>query len=259
MSYKTVIYKKESAIAILQINRPEVLNAINEEVLEELVPVTEDIINDDSIRVVILKGNENAFAAGADIKNFVDYSPQDAHRYISRAHAGINKLFNLTKPTIASIAGYTLGGGCELAMACDIRIAADNAFFGLPEINLGIFPGGGGTQRLSRLIGEGKAKELIFLGEIFDSQKALELGLINRLVPLAQLEEKTLKIASKLSKKPPLAVQAAKELIHLSSDVDIVTGLRMEKEKFAYLFSTEDQHEGMSAFLEGRKAAFKGK
>jgi len=144
-------------------------------------------------------------------------------------------------------------------MVCDLRIAADNAVFGLPEINLGIVPGGGATQRLTRLVGEGKAKELVFLGSMINAQKALEYGIINFLVPLADLKEETMKLARKLCRKPPVAIQAAKELINLSFDVDIYNGLMMEKEKFAYLFSTEDQKEGMNAFLEGRKADFKGR
>ena len=259
MDFQTIIYQKESGAAIVQLNRPEVLNAINEQVLQELEVVVDDVASDNSVKVLVVKGNEIAFAAGADIKNFVTYSPRDAHQYIYRVQVTMNKLLALGKPTIASIAGYALGGGCEMALACDLRIAAHSAHFGLPEINLGIVPGGGGTQRLTRLIGEGKAKELIFLGEVFDAQTAYELGLVNFLVPLSDLEEETRKLAKKLCKKPPVAVRTAKELIHLSYDVDIYTGLMMEKEKFAYLFSTDDQKEGMSAFLEGRKASFNGR
>jgi len=259
MDFQTIIYQKESGAAIVQLNRPEVLNAINEQVLQELEVVVDDVASDNSVKVLVVKGNEIAFAAGADIKNFVTYSPRDAHQYIYRVQVTMNKLLALGKPTIASIAGYALGGGCEMALACDLRIAAHSAHFGLPEINLGIVPGGGGTQRLTRLIGEGKAKELIFLGEVFDAQTAYELGLVNFLVPLSDLEEETRKLAKKLCKKPPIAVRTAKELIHLSYDVDIYTGLMMEKEKFAYLFSTDDQKEGMTAFLEGRKASFNGR
>lgn len=259
MDFETIVYSKNEGIATVQLNRPEVLNAIDEKVLGELSEVLDDIGSDDAIRVVVVKGDTTAFAAGADIKSFVNYSPREAHQYIYKVQITMNKLMALGKPSIASIAGYALGGGCEMALACDIRIAADNALFGLPEINLGIVPGGSGTQRLTRLVGEGKAKELIFLGEIFDAKKALDFGLINQLVPAANLEEVTLKLARKLSRKPPVAIRTAKELIHLSYDVDIYTGLMMEKEKFAYLFSTEDQREGMLAFLEGRKAAFIGR
>lgn len=259
MELRTVNYWKDDEIATVQLNRPEVLNAINEDVLADLAEVTRSIINDDKIRVVVLTGNEQAFAAGADIKSFVAYNPSDAHKYIHKVQKGMSQLLSLGKPTIASIAGYAVGGGCELAMVCDLRIAADNAVFGLPEINLGIVPGGGATQRLTRLVGEGKAKELVFLGSMINAQKALEYGIINFLVPLADLKEETMKLARKLCRKPPVAIQAAKELINLSFDVDIYNGLMMEKEKFAYLFSTEDQKEGMNAFLEGRKADFKGR
>lgn len=259
MDFQTIIYTREEGAAIVQLNRPEVLNAFNEEVLQELEMVADEVVRDDSVKVLVIKGNETAFAAGADIKNFVTYNPRDAHQYISRVQVSMGKLLGMGKPTIASIAGYALGGGCELALACDLRIAAHTAHFGLPEINLGIIPGGGGTQRLTRLIGEGKAKELIMLGEVFDAQSAYELGLVNFLVPLSDLEEETRKLAKKLCRKPPVAVRTAKELIHLSYDVDIYTGLMMEKEKFAYLFSTDDQKEGMQAFLEGRKATFCGR
>lgn len=259
MDFQTVIYTKEEGAAIVQLNRPEVLNAFNEVVLRELGMVADDVMRDDKVKVLVIKGNETAFAAGADIKDFVSYNPQDAHHYITQVQVSMGKLLSMGKPTIASIAGYALGGGCELALACDLRIAAHTAHFGLPEINLGIIPAGGGTQRLTRLIGEGKAKELIMLGEVFDAQTAYELGLVNFLVPLSDLEEETRKIAKKLCRKPPLAIRTAKELIQLSYDVDIYNGLMMEKEKFAYLFSTDDQKEGMKAFMEGRKATFNGK
>lgn len=259
MEYKNFIFTKENGIAIVQLNRPEVLNAINDELLSEMIPALEDIATDDNVRVLLVKGSQNVFAAGADIKSVVNYTPYDAHKYIDLVQICMNKFANLKKPSIASIAGYALGGGFEMAMACDIRIAADNAIFGLPEINLGIIPGGSGTQKLSRLIGEARAKELILLGSIFDANKALEYGLINKLVTLDKLDETSMKFANKLCKKPPIAIRAAKELITLSSDVDIFTGLMMEKEKFAYLFSTQDQKEGMNAFLEGRKANFIGK
>lgn len=259
MEFKTIIYTKDSGIATVQLNRPEVLNAIDEDVLLDLSRAMDDVVKDDDVRVLVVKGNKDAFAAGADIKSFVDYSPRDAHEYIFQVQISMNKLMAIGKPSIASISGYALGGGCEMALACDIRIAADNAVFGLPEINLGIIPGGSGTLRLTRLVGEGKAKELIFLGEIFNAKKALELGVINRLVPLEDLEAETAKLARRLARKPPIALRTAKELIQLSYDVDIHTGLMMEKEKFGYLFSTEDQREGMLAFLEGRKASFQGK
>lgn len=200
MDLKTVLYWKDDGIATVQINRPEVLNAINEDVLIDLSLVLDDVASDPQVKVLVVQGDGNAFAAGADIKNFVSYGPQDAHNYIYQVQVTMNKIMALGKPTLASIAGYALGGGCEMALACDIRIAADNAFFGLPEINLGIVPGGSGTQRLTRMVGEGKAKELIFLGEVFNAQQAFQLGLVNFLVSAEELKEQTLKIAKKLSK-----------------------------------------------------------
>lgn len=259
MEFKNFIYTKEDGVAIVQLNRPEALNAINDELLSEMVPILDDIERDNNVRVLLVKGNQTAFAAGADIKSLVNYTPFDAHNYIDLVQICMKKFINLKKPSIAAIAGFALGGGCEMAMACDIRIAADNAIFGLPEIKIGVIPGGSGTQRLSRLVGEGKAKELIMLGSIFDANKALEYGLINKLVPLDKLDEASMKMARKLSQKPPMALHAVKELISLSADVDIFTGLMMEKEKFAHLFSTLDQKEGMNAFLEGRKASFVGR
>lgn len=259
MDFKTIILTKQDGIATVQLNRPQVMNAINSELLRETSMALDDIAGDNEVKVAVVKGSDKVFAAGADIRDFVDFNPLDAHNYLDLVQITMNKLYRLSKPTIASISGFALGGGCELAMSCDIRIADDSARFGLPEINLGIFPGGGGTQRLAKLVGTGKAKELILTGDIFDADTALQIGVINRLVPPADLEEQTYKLAKKLSYKPPLALRMAKELIDLSVDVDIPTGLMMEKEKFAYLFATEDKNEGMKAFLEGRKPVFKGR
>jgi enoyl-CoA hydratase len=259
MEFKTIILTKKDGIATVQLNRPQVMNAINGELLLETALAMEEVAADEKLKVVVVKGSDKVFAAGADIRDFVDFNALDAHNYLDKVQVAMNKLSVFPKPTIASISGFALGGGCELAMACDIRIASDTARFGLPEINLGIFPGGGGTQRLAKLVGSGKAKELILTGDTFDSSTALQIGLINVLVPQADLEEQTYKLAKKLSYKPPLALRMAKELIDLSVDVDFATGLMMEKEKFAYLFATEDKTEGMKAFLEGRKPAFKGK
>lgn len=259
MEFKTIILTKKDGIATIQLNRPQVMNALNDELLLETAIALDEIARDDEVKVLVIKGSDKVFAAGADIRDFVDFNPLDAHCYLDKVQVTMNKLAGLHKPSIASISGFALGGGCELAMACDIRIAGDSARFGLPEINLGIFPGGGGTQRLAKLVGPGKAKELILTGDIFDCNTALQIGLINILVPQTDLEEQTYKLAKKLSFKPPLALRMAKELIDLSADVDIPTGLMMEKEKFAYLFATEDKVEGMKSFLEGRKPTFKGR
>lgn len=258
MEFKTIIFEKDEAIATVQLNRPGAMNAFNLEMLTELSAVFDEISGDDSIRVMILKGSDKVFAAGADIRDFVDYGPLEVRHYIEQAHSMGAKLGHMPKPTIASMAGLALGGGCEIALSCDFRIAADNCKFGFPEINLGIFPAGGGTQRLARVVGCARARELILTGDIIDSQRAEQIGLVSMVVPADQLEEATQKLARKLSRKPPLAVPMIKELLELSEHLDTAIGTMMEREKFSVLFATEDKTEGMSAFLEGRKADFKG-
>lgn len=259
MEFNTIIFEKNESIATVQFNRPGSMNAFNLEMLNELTAVFDEIARDDSIRVMILKGSDKVFAAGADIRDFVHYGSLEVRNYIEQAHAMGVKLNRMPKPTIASMAGLALGGGCEIALGCDFRIAADNCKFGFPEINLGIFPAGGGTQRLARVVGCARARELILTGDIIDSNRAEQIGLVSMVVPADQLEEATLKLARKLSRKPPLAVAMIKDLLELSEHLDTSIGTMMEREKFSVLFATEDKTEGMSAFLEGRKAVFKGK
>ena len=259
MAYNNLLFSKENGIGIMTMNRPEVLNAFSYESLGETAKLVDEIAADPEVKVLVIRGNEKVFAAGADIRNLIHYNPQEAAKYLEYAQGGMLKIANLNIPTIASIGGFCLGGGLELALACDFRIAADNATFGLPEINLGILPAGGGTQRLTKFVGAGRAKEIMFLGELFDAKRAYGIGLLYEVVPVAQLEERTMKLAKKLSFKPPLAIRALKELVQVSLDVDIFTGLMMEKEKFSNLFSTADQVEGMTAFNEARKPTFTGK
>lgn len=259
MDLKNLIYSHQEDIAIIQFNRPEAFNAFNSEMLMEMGAVLDNIQADSSIRAVVIKGNDQVFSGGADVRDFLNYGPLDVREYIELAHQIGYRLFHLPKPTIASMAGFALGGGCEMAMTCDLRIAADNAKFGFPEINLGIFPAGGGTQRLARLVGCARARELILTGDIIDSQLACNYTLVNKVVPLAELEETTMKMARKLSRKPPLAIQMAKELLDLSQHLDPYVGTKVEREKFAVLFATEDKTEGMQAFLEGRKPVFTGR
>lgn len=259
MDFKNIIYDQKDATAIIQFNRPDDLNAFNLEMLEEMDIVLEKVKNDDNIKSLVLKGNEEVFAAGADLREVINYGPLEVRNYIEKAHAMGLKLYRLNKPTIASIAGFCLGGGCELSLSCDMRIAADNAVFGLPEINLGIFPAGGGTQRLARIVGNAVARELILTGDIINNERALEIGLVNKVVPLGELEQVTMKLARKLSRKPPLAVAMIKELMDLSQHLDPNIGTAIEREKFAVLFASEDKTEGMKAFFEGRKPVFKGK
>lgn len=259
MAGKNILYSKDEAVAVVQFNRPDALNAFNLEMLNEMDAILENIAADDTVRAVVLKGSDQVFSCGADVRDFVNYGPLEVRDYIEKAHQIGYKLFALAKPTIASLAGFALGGGCEMAMTCDLRIAADNAKLGFPEINLGIFPAAGGTQRLARLVGCARARELILTGDIIDSRKALEYTLVNKVVPAAELEEATMKLARKLSRKPPLAVQMVKELLDLSQHLDPYVGTKLEREKFAVLFASQDKTEGMTAFLEGRKPNFTGR
>ncbi|MGE5370904.1 MAG: enoyl-CoA hydratase/isomerase family protein [Solirubrobacterales bacterium] len=257
--FETLLYEVADGIGILTINRPKAMNSVNDRLLEETYVALEMMEKDPAVKAIIITGGDKVFAAGADIKAVSEYNAFEARAFIDLVHKTIFKLEDNQKPTIAAICGFALGGGTELALACDVRIAADNATFGLPEISLGIYPGGGGTQRLPRLIGLGRAKELIFTGDFFPAQRAYEMGMINQLVPADQVMDAAKKLARKLTKKPPLALRLAKSAINASMNTDIKSGCRLEQEGFAMLFASADQKEGMGAFLEGRKANFQGK
>jgi enoyl-CoA hydratase len=236
------------------LNRPGAMNALNALLVKELDEAIEIVAADSAIRAAIISGDKN-FAAGADIKDMVELNPEQAKTFVF--NKTFSKIENLSIPTIAAISGYALGGGLELAMVCDLRIAGPDAKLGLPEINLGIFPGAGGTQRLPRLVGVSRAKELIFQGVILDAEKAHQYGLVNEISenPL----ERALKLAEKLAAKAPIALKLAKKAISLSPDVSLSSGLELETLAWGSLFATEDQREGMKAFIEKRKATFKGK
>lgn len=258
MSYRGIILERRDRIAILTVNRPEVLNALDPPTWEEIGAAVRDVERDPDIRVLIVTGaGEKAFVAGSDIRSLRERSMWDVLRYSSQDV--LTELENMPKPVIAAVNGYALGGGCELAMACDIRIAADTARFGQPEVNLGIIPGAGGTQRLARLVGLGKAKELIFTGDIIDAYEAERIGLVNKVVPRDQLMDAAFQMAEKILAKGPLAVAMAKRVIQGGSNVDLPSGLAMEKLAQTILFATEDRREGMDAFLEKRKARFQGR
>lgn len=259
MDLKHLLFEQREGIGKIQFNRPEALNAMNRDVLEDLEKVLILCETDDAIRVLVLTGNEKAFVAGADIKYMAKGDIKFACGLTDLTERVQERLADMPKPTIASIAGYALGGGCELALCCDFRIAADNAVLGLPEITLGIIPGGGGTQRLPRLIGLAGALELILTGETIKSDRALEMGLVNRVVPLERLGEETRALAEKLMKRPSMALRAAKTAIRKGLNVSLKDGLQMEKDLFCMLFGTEDQKEGTAAFIEKRKPQFKGR
>jgi enoyl-CoA hydratase len=258
-SYETLLVERRNRVAIITINRPEKRNALNIKTREEGAQVLEELSADESIRVVIFTGaGDKAFIAGADIAEFKGRTAI-TQREVMLGRSLFTAIDNFPKPVIAMVNGYCLGGGCELALSCDLRIASDKASFGQPEINLGIIPGGGGTQRLTRLIGEGKAMELILTGDIIDAQTAYNLGLVNMVVPAADLEAKTIELANRIADKSPVALRMAKEAVKLASRSNLDEGLRREVDLFALCFSSEDKDEGVSAFLEKRKPNFKGK
>jgi len=257
--YQTILVEKRGNIAILTINRPDKLNALAHQVHAEGVAALEELRRDDEVRVVVITGaGQKSFVAGADISEFAGQTPVTQRNQFQEKTL-FNSIDAFPKPVIAMINGFCLGGGNELALACDIRIASENARFSQPEINLGIMCGGGGTQRLTRLIGEGRAMEMVLTGEMIDSAKALQFGLVNHVYPLAELEEKTLELAGKIAEKAPIALQLTKEAVKFASRSNLDEGLRREVDLFAICFSTEDKAEGVAAFLEKRKPVFKGK
>ena len=259
MELKYIVFKKRGGIGWIQFNRPERLNAINPEVLADLETAVVNCEEDDSIRVVVFMGSDKAFVAGADIEHMAKGDIKSAYKLTDLTMRVQERIADLPKPTIAAISGYALGGGCELALCCDFRIAADNAVLGQPEITLGIIPGGGGTQRLPRLVGLGAATELIFTGEMIKADRAEQIGLVNKVVPLDQLEPEAEALASKLMERPALALRAAKTALRKGLSTSLKEGLQIEQDLFSMLFGTEDQKEGMAAFLEKRKPIFKGK
>lgn len=259
MNYETVLIEKNDGIAVLTVNRPDKLNALNSQVHREGVEILEELKDDADVRVVVIKGaGDKSFIAGADISEFADASPVE-QRGVMNSRSLFTVLDTFPKPVIAMINGFCLGGGNELAMACDIRIASDKSRFGQPEINLGIICGGGGTQRLPRLIGESKAMELILTGEMIDAPTAFDYGLVNYVYAADELEAKTMELAAKIAEKSPIALQMSKEAVKFASRSNLDEGLRREIDLFAICFSTEDKREGVAAFLEKRKPVFKGK
>ncbi|NPV91153.1 MAG: enoyl-CoA hydratase/isomerase family protein [Firmicutes bacterium] len=257
MEYQCLQLELREQVACVFLNRPAVLNALNEVLVAELAAVTDQISQDDRIRAVVIAGNGGNFAAGADISKMVDLAPLEARNFSFKDV--FNKIADLDKPVVAAMAGYALGAGLELALVCDLRIAEEGARFGLPEINIGIMPGAGGTQRLPRLIGEAHAREMIYLGQTIDVQTALGYGLINRIVSAGRLLDEAMEIAAKLAARPPIALRMAKRVMNYGMNCDVKTGIEFEAIAWADLFSTEDQKEGMKAFLAKRKPGFKGR
>lgn len=259
MAYETILVEIEDGIAMLTLNRPAVLNALNDQVFSELAEAAAKIANDPSVRVMIITGGEKVFAAGADIGQMASATAVEVTISNRPSHRALQIIENMPQPVIAAIAGYALGGGCELTLVADVRIAADNAQFGLPEIKLGILPGAGGTQRLPRLIGAGRAKELIFSGDFIKAEEALRIGLVNKVVPADLLFSEAKKMAKRFADRGAVALRMAKSSVNEGLRMDLEAGLQYEHKCFSLLFATEDQKEGMKAFLEKRPAKFLGR
>ncbi len=260
MDFKYIIYEKSEGIATITLNRPQALNAFSREVVEEILNFLEDVTTDENIRVVVFTGaGEKAFSAGADIKTMVGMTALKARELSSMGEKLCLALENLEKPVIAAINGYALGGGLEVAMSCDFRIATENARMGQTEINIGLIPGWGGTQRLTRLIGVTKTKELVLTGKMIDARTAEDLGILNMVVPPDKFKETVRQFASELASKAPVAVKVAKALINKGADIGLDSALALEREGFGVVASSEDLKEGVSAFIEKRKPSFKGK
>jgi len=260
LEFQNIILEKEDYLAILTINRPKALNALNGDTLYELEAAIKDIKADDNIKVVILTGSgEKSFVAGADITFMLPLSPAEGRFFADFGEKVFRSMELLEKPIIAAVNGFALGGGCELAMACDIRLASEKAIFGQPEVGLGIIPGFGGTQRLPRLIGEGRAKELIYTADNVSAAEAFRLGLVNHVCPPDQLMDEARKMAKKIASKAPLAVGYAKFAIGKGMQGDIDTAMSIESDMFGMSCATADKFEGMTAFVEKRKANFQGK
>jgi enoyl-CoA hydratase len=254
-----ILLEKKGNIAKIKINRPEALNALDRNTILELIDTIGKVEQDKDIKVAILTGEGKAFIAGADIKEMKDMDPLEAREFSEIGHSLLAKIENSRLPFIAAVNGYALGGGCEVLMACDICIASENAKIGQPEINLGIHPGFGGTQRLPRLVGKMKAKELLLTGRTIDAKEALEIGLVNKVVKQEKLMETAEKIAIEIASKSSIQIQFIKSLVNKGTDTDLNTACSLEKAYFSTGFSTHDQKEGMAAFLEKRKPLFKGK
>ena len=259
MSYETILVDKRGSVALVTVNRPDKLNALNSTVRRELVHAFGALGADDSVRAIVLAGaGEKAFIAGADITEFAGRAPLE-QRAAMRTDSVYEAASQCAKPIIAAIHGYCLGGGCELSMACDLRIASEDARLGQPEVNLGIIPGGGGTQRLPRLVGEGYAMKMILTGDWIPAAEALRIGLVEEVVPRDKLLERALEIAGKIAEKSPVAVRLAREAIKASRRTGLDEVLELEGNLFAVGFSSQDKEEGVAAFLEKRKPTFKGR
>lgn len=260
MEFNNILLEKEDQVAILTVNRPKALNALNRDTLLDIKKAVEIVRDDPEVSVLIVTGaGDKAFVAGADITFMQEMTAVEGREFGLLGQAVFSLIESMEKPVIAAIKGFALGGGCELAMSCDFRIAADNAKFGQPEVGLGVTPGFGGTQRLPRLVGTGMAKQLLYTGDQIDANEALRIGLVNYVVPAGELMDYVKKIAKKIASRGQLAVRFCKVAVNEGMQTDINRSMTIEADLFGLCFATEDQKEGMKAFVEKRKADFKGK
>jgi enoyl-CoA hydratase/carnithine racemase len=258
MTYETLLTETEDGVLLIRLNRPQALNALNGQLMDELTAALDAAERDDAVRCTIITGSEKAFAAGADIKEMASKSYADVFRedFIT---ANWERVASCRKPVIAAVSGFALGGGCELAMMCDFIIAAENAKFGQPEINLGVAPGAGGTQRLTRFVGKSKAMEMVLTGRMMDAAEAERSGLVSRVVPVDKLIDEAKAVARKIATLSSLSVMMNKELVNAAYETPLAQGIMLERRMFQSLFAFDDQKEGMAAFVEKRPANFKGR
>ena len=257
MTYQNIIAETKGRVGIIRLNRPQALNALNAALIKELIAAVDSFDADPNIGCILITGNEKAFAAGADIKEMADKPYMDA--FLKNFGANEDAIARTRKPTVAAVAGFALGGGCEYATQCDVIIAADNAKFGQPEIKIGVIPGYGGTQRLTRAVGKAKAMEIILTGRMMDAAEAERAGLVARVVPLASLMDEAMKVAETIASMSLPSVMSAKEAVNRAFEVSLAEGVVFERRVFQALFATDDQKEGMKAFIEKRKPAWKNK
>jgi enoyl-CoA hydratase len=257
MSYELILVEVRGRVGLVTFNRPQAMNALNNPLMRELMDALETFDKNDEIGAMVITGNEKAFAAGADIKEMAGRSVQ---QMMDRDHVGVfGRIRTIQKPVIAAVSGWALGGGCEVALSCDMIVASESAKFGQPEINIGVIPGAGGTQRLTHAVGKAIAMEMILNNRTLSAQEAYQFGLLNRVVPVDGYLEEALKLAEEIAARAPVAVRVAKKMINETFERTLSEGLAEEKQQFYNLFATEDQTEGMQAFLEKRKPEWKGK
>ncbi len=259
MDLKTMLYEKEGNIAIMTFNRPKVMNAIDQDVLDDIIKITTEVAGDPEVRALILTGSSKVFAAGGDIGAMLTITPAQVDEFIAKCHVAFDSLSNLDKPVIAAMAGLALGGGLEVSLACDIRIAAEGTILGAPETNLALFPAGGGTQRITRMAGIAWAKDMVLTGDTIDADTALRIGIVTRVVPKDSLMDEAKKLAKKLAAKAPITTRITKQSLNNSISTDLAAGLKFEQKGFSFIFSTDDHLEGLKAFMEKRKPVFVGK